>query len=687
MKQKGSNMRQNKLNQTTETSPATFGMRIERCFITMRDGVRLAATLYTPDGATEDARFPSLLELLPYRKDDGTFLEDRKRYKYFSERGYVGVRVDVRGTGASEGIADDEYTVQEGQDALEIIEWLANQSWSNGRVGMWGLSYGGFNAIQVAMLRPEALKAIVAVGATDDVYTDDIVYWNGALEFESMGRWPPSMIAMNGLPGYPDYDIDSQAAKDRFEHEPWVFHWLRAQRDGPYWRRMSLRPRYDAINIPAMLIGGWLDGYPDSIPRMVQHMKAPVKGIIGPWPHAWPNEVTPGPQLDSNFEILRWWDYWLKDLNSGVTDEPPLALYIQRYYPPGVDVELIPGQWRFEEEWPIKRVVEEQWFPQPEGKLANTLAEGFTCGFEDHPTTGTASRYRLPHNPAELSGDQRLDDAFSLSFTSPPLKHELEILGTPRATLYITSSAPVSNWIVRVCDIAPDGSSQLVTKAVLNGTHRDSHANPEPMVPGQICKLQLDLKVMSWVFSEGHMIRLAISNADFPNIWPGPDLTKMTLHITPQYPSQIALPVCPFEERPTPAFREPDAASPDDERRPDPVNAWKIIRDEMGKTTTVFRETKAPPYRIRRTEGQPVELYTEERRWCTTSDINPARSTLAAEAEHGVRDGDDTIVVRAQLNIESDKLAFHVKAKRELIKNGGIVRSKSWEESIPRDHL
>lgn len=680
-------MQQDRSNQAIKTSPAVFGLRVERCFITMRDGVRLAATLYMPDGAAGDDRFPALFELLPYRKDDGTFLEDKIRYRYFAERGYIGARVDVRGTGASEGVADDEYTVAEGQDALEIIEWLANQPWSNGRVGMWGLSYGGFNAIQVAMLRPPALKAIVAVGATDDVYTDDIVYWNGALEFESMGRWPPSMIAMNGLPGYPDYDVDSPAALERFEHEPWVFHWLRAQRDGPYWRRMSLRPRYQAINIPAMLIGGWLDGYPDSIPRMLQHMNVPVRGIIGPWPHAWPDEVAPGPQIDSNYEILRWWDYWLKDLDSGVLDEPPLAVYVQRCYRPGVDVDSIPGGWRYEDGWPVRRVFEEAWFPQPVGGLAATPAGAFSCDFQGQPTSGTASRYRLPHNPAELNGDQRVDDAYSLAFTGPPLEEELEILGTPRAILYVASSAPVANWIARLCDVAPDGSSQMVTKAVLNGTHRDSHADPEPMVPGQVYELKLDLKVMSWVFSKGHRIRLAISNADFPNLWPGPDPVRVTLHVSEGYPSRLLLPVCPYEERPLPDFGRPPPPSPEDRRRPEPLNEWQVIRDEMARTTTVYRQTKVPAYSIARPAGPPAELFMEERRWCTADDDDPARASLVSEAEHGVRIGDETIAVRARLDIESDRLAFHVEARRELAKNGRPVRSKSWEESIPRDHL
>jgi putative CocE/NonD family hydrolase len=674
-------------NDDRQVSQPRYGMRVERCAVPMPDGVRLAVTLYQPDGALETDRFPALLEVLPYRKDDGTVLDDAKRYAYFARRGYVGARVDVRGTGASEGVADDQYCVQEGQDALALIAWLARQPWSNGRVGMWGLSYGGFNSIQVAMLRPPALKAIVAVGATDDVYTDDIVYWNGALEFESMGRWPPSMIAMNGLPGYPDYDPDSPAARARFEQEPWLLHWLRAQRDGPYWRRMSLRPRYEVIDIPVMLIGGWLDGYPDSIPRMVEHVKAPVRAIIGPWPHAWPDEAVPGPQIDSNYEMLRWWDRWLKGFPSGIVEESSLAIYVQGYYSPDLHVRHIPGEWRCEAGWPLERVVEEVWYPQPDETLEKALPGGFSRRLECRPTMGTSSRYRLPHNPAELYADQRVDDAHSMSFTGTPLERDVEIVGHPRAVLHVSSSAAVTHWVVRLCDVAPDGSSLLVSKAVLNGTHRRSHADPEPIAPGEVVELSLDLKVVAWRFSKGHRVRLAISTADFPNIWPAPERAVVTLVVDSQHPSRLLLPVCQFEQRPDPGFRAPPPEPEQFPRRPSPVNEWQVIRDEMRQTTTVFRETVQPEHPVPDEDGEPITVYMDEKRWCVASDVEPARASLTAEAEHGVRRGGVLLVSRAHLNVESDEAAFHVVARRELIRDGEVLRSKGWEERIPRDHL
>jgi hypothetical protein len=653
----------------------------------MSDGVRLAVTLYKPGGAKANEKFPVLLEFLPYRKDDGTVLGDLKRYDYFVRRGYVGARVDVRGTGASEGVADDEYSVQEGRDALEVIAWLAAQPWSNGNVGMWGISYGGFNAIQVAMLRPPALKAIVPVDATDDVYTDDIVYWNGAMQFEAWGRWPFAMVAPNGLPGFPDYDVNSPSARDRFENEPWILQWLRQQRDGSYWRRMSLRPRYEAIEIPTLMVGGWLDGYTDSIPRMLAHMKAPTRAIIGPWPHAWPNGASPGPKIDFQHEVLRWWDYWLKGLDTGIMDEPRLAVYVQRYYPPRLDIKDVPGEWRYEEGWPIERVQEEEWYPQPEEALAQALEGNLVRHLAYKATVGTSNRYRVPHNPAELFSDQRADDAFSLSFTSAPLERGKEILGFPRAILYVSSSAPVANWIVRLCDLAPDGTSRLVSKGVLNGTHRRSHTDPEPMEPGKVYELVIDMECISWIFPPGHRIRLSVGNADFPNLWPSPASMTTSLYADAEHPSRMLLPVCPVrdEKGSVPQFRLPEARE-DQATRVAPVNQWQITRNEMEQAVTVFRETRVPEHPIP-SEGVPVTISSFERRWCTASDAEPARAKLVAEGQRLVRRGEDVIVVDSRLTLESDKTDFHVTVERELTQNGVVIRSKSWQESIPRDQV
>jgi hypothetical protein len=539
------------------------------------------------------------------------------------------------------------------------------------------------------MLRPPALKAIIPVDATDDVYTDDIVYWNGALQFESLGRWPFSMIAPNGTPGYPDYDVHTEAARQRFEDEPWIFEWLRQQRDGFYWRRMSLRPRYEAIEIPTLMIGGWLDGYTDSIPRMLAEMKAPARAIVGPWPHAWPETAKPGPNIDSRRDILRFWDHWLKGNDTGLMDEPALAVYVQRWYPPKVGVESIPGEWRYEDGWPVKRLREQAWYPRPDGSLSKGRAPraGFERTLDYKATVGTSNRYRVPHNPAELFSDQRADDAYSLSFTSAPLDADLEILGFPRAVLYISATAPVANWIVRLSDIAPDGASMLVAKGILPGTHREGHTDPKSLTPGEVYELAIDLKFNSWVFEPGHRIRLSVANADFPNIWPSPYPMTTTLYVGADRPSRVILPVCPPADRPRPDYAEPE---PEPARggatQAGPLNQWQNIRDEMTQTATVFRETLVADYPVP-SEGEPITMSHFERRWCTASDADPARAILRTEGQRKVRRGDDEVAVTSRMSIESDASAFHLKVRSEVLMNGRTVRQKDWEERIPRDGI
>ena len=393
-----------------EVSQPRFGARSVLAFIPMRDGVRLAARMVMPDRADDDERFPALLNYSPYRETEGDQLG---RYGYFAERGYVGVQFDVRGTGTSEGwTTSNEYSVQEREDALDAIAWLATQEWSNGNVGMFGSSYGGFNCTQIAMMKPTALKAIVPMHATDDVFTDDINYYDGALQFESMGRWPFSMIASMGVPAWPDYDPDTEEARYRVEHEPWIFGMMRHQRNDEFWQRMSLRPDYGAIEIPTMMIGGWLDAYTDSIPRMLERMSVPRRAIIGQWTHA---VGKPGPAFNVKPEMLRWWDHWLKGNDTGMLDEPPLAMYVNESYKPDLEIETIPGHWRATP-WPPEGIEPVTLYPQPLGALARKRHLDHESELQYKATVGMTNRYPCPHNAAELPIDQRADDAYSMTF-------------------------------------------------------------------------------------------------------------------------------------------------------------------------------------------------------------------------------------------------------------------------------
>jgi len=276
-------------------SPPTFDVVLEEAWISMKDGVRLAADLWRPKGKGDGGPFPVLLEYLPYRKTEsrgGAY----DFYAYFARRGYVVARVDIRGTGNSEGtLIPHEYSDIEQRDAEEVIAWLARQRWSSGRVGMFGISWGGFNAIHMAMRNPPALKAILAVDATDDLYQDDVHFMDGMIHVDS---WEMLMDVANSMPGPPEYRIDQKYFAERFDRPPWMLTYKRQQRDGPFWDRTALKTRYEALRIPTFLVGGWYDGYRDSIPRMLERVKAPVKAIVGAWNHTYPDEPYPKPGFD-----------------------------------------------------------------------------------------------------------------------------------------------------------------------------------------------------------------------------------------------------------------------------------------------------------------------------------------------------------------------------------------------------
>ena len=346
-------------------SPAAYGVRMERVWIPMKDGVRLAATLYMPDGAKPGEKFPVLLDYLPYRNDDGTAAGDYPKNAYFARRGYVGARVDIRGFGASEGRPTDrEYSEQEQTDGEQVIHWLATQSWSNGRVGMYGISWGGFNALQMAMRNPPELKAIIAIDATEELFHDDIHYIDGLMHVD---EFELNMDMAPGMTGAPEYTLDETVLGPRFEAAPWSLEYFRHQRDGVFWRS-PVRPLSE-IKIPCFVIGGLADGYRDSIPRMLEQVKAPMRALIGPWNHSFPNDADFGPRIEWREDAVRWWDYWLKGRDTGVLQDPKLVIFMRNYFPPNPNLESVPGEWRTEKGWPPQGQKQSTLYLQPNHTL------------------------------------------------------------------------------------------------------------------------------------------------------------------------------------------------------------------------------------------------------------------------------------------------------------------------------
>lgn len=656
-------------------SQPAYDFGIETGWITMPDGVRLSTTYYKPVPLVPDEKFPVVFEFLPYRKDDSGYIGTYALYTYFVRRGYIMVRVDIRGTGSSEGIFPlREYSEQELDDAVEIIDRLSKMPGSNGRVGMWGISWGGFNAIQVAMRRPPALKAILAAMATDDLYHDDVHYMDGAFHVDEWAFWFDHAKA---IPRSPDYPLDEAYFKERFESYPGLLTYLKQQKDGEFWRRNSLRWQYDKIQIPCYLIGGLLDGYRDSVPRMLENMKVPIKAEIGPYNHSWPDDGIPGPNYEWRHEAVRWWDNWLKDIDTGVTADPRLALFMREGHAPDSNLQTTPGHW-ITTDWPIPGTTWQKLFPAENHGLLESPEKPGEEGLRYVPTYGISTGLWW----GEPTGDMRPDDAGSLVFDSPPLNKSFAIAGFPQVFLRVSADAPLAHWVARLEDIQPDGTVSLVAGALLNGAQRNSRIDPEPLVPGETYDLGFDLHFTTWTFQAGHRIRLSVSNSLFPMIWPTPYPMTTRLFIGTGE-TRVELPVVPEEKRPAPRFERPqpretrtDALDLGGEVWPQGFYQW---RRDLWKGTVGVEWHGSSRYEI-----GGVGFESTEKNDYETSDNSPAASRFLGEDSDRIRLPDRNIYLLTTVDIRSEEKSFEVIFVRQVYLNDKLLRRKEWQVTIPR---
>jgi uncharacterized protein len=644
-----------------------------RAWIPLADGTRLAARLWLP----EQLPAPALLEALPYRMDDLTASYSSEYERLCREGGLAVARVDLRGTGSSGGIASDEYPAQEQSDLGEVIAWLSSQDWSTGRVGMYGTSYSGFNSIQMAIERPPALHAICAIYATDDRYTDDVHYTGGALRALDLVDYVLYMAALVVLPPVPS--LVGEGWRDEWierveRSEPWLLRWLEEQLDGPYWRHGSLRPGYDRIACPTMLVGGWADGYRNNTFRTFEALRCPKQLLVGPWSHMSPATSLPGPHLDLVPELVRWFRRWLCDEDNGVEQDPPIRVFVRRSTRPEPDLAEVRGSWRFESGWPLERARDEVLVPD----------DRETRELEIRGDVGASAWIscagRLPWGQAV---DQREDDARSLCYEWGPLETELEILGHPRLALTIASSTPIGYLSAKLCDVFPDGTSALVTRGIMNLAHRRSSTAPEPLDPGSVEPVELELEATSWVFEEGHSIRLSLAGADWPNVWPPPASGTLTIDSR-----RLALTVPRIEGEPrvsdSPQFvpspgEDPHAAATSTEQ---PPVEWRVERDVLGRAAEAVVSHGAVY------EGDlesKVEEAYEGRVGVSTTD--PGHAWAKASCRYVLRWPEAECATEAHLDLRSDADAYHVVVDvvaEELGEPGIGRRERRFERTIPR---
>ena len=533
---------------------------VETEWIVLSDGTRLAARVWLPEGA---GPVPAILEYLPYRLSAGTQSGDHQQMGWFAGHGYAAVRVDIRGTGNSDGICVDEYSEQEQFDGLEVIAWMAAQPWCDGKVGMVGTSWSGFNGLQLAARTPPALGAVISIYASDDRYADDVHYRGGLVLPMDMAQWANCMLSWNALP--PDPEIAGEGWRElwreRLEHTPnFVEQWVGHQLRDDYWRQGSACESYAAIRCPVMAIGGWTDGYTDAVFRLLAHLDVPRRGLVGPWGHNAPVHGEPAPAVGSLGECVRFFDRWLKGIDNGLAEEPMLIAWLQDSVSPRAPYDERPGRWVAEASWPPATARELRLHLTAGHGLGHVPGERTVLAVRGAQTTGLdGGAWCADGHSDDLPFDQRADDGRSLCFDSRPLNEPLEILGHAQADLTLISDRPLALVSVRLCEVLPGGASLLVTRGQLNLTHREGHDRVVPLVPGEPFAVRVPLDAIGHRFAAGSQLRVALSPTYWPLAWPSPEAVTLGV-VTAE--SSIALPrhdasvapavpeLCPPEEPP-----------------------------------------------------------------------------------------------------------------------------------------
>jgi len=552
--------------------------------VPMRDGVRLAVNVVRPRAP---GRYPVVLLYWPYGKEPAP---------YFAQRGYVAVFAEGRGTGTSEGVMADYFDAQSFRDGYDLVEWAARQAWSTGKVGMWGISYGAINATRVAALKPPHLTAISVNSSYANFYGDH--WFPGGVRSNHPYVWHGASNVLATMLRGPVYD-DGKGGKVVD-----LARWQRHQADNrwkdffppqwehttydDYWKEKDLRSKYADFAVPTLQFANVFDharnhdeAYQNYL--VLRAKQVPQKLIVGPWTHG---GFGPAHVVDFERTTLAWFDHFLKGVDNGITREPPVTLFVMRE-----------NAWRSEEDWPIARTRPTPFYLNASGELGTAPPTGESLvtsrRFTYRPWVGSAAgpygtwfdaRYT---DYLELP-DQRVDEAESLTFTTAPLTEDTEVTGMAEITFFATSSAPSTDFTIKLSDVMPDGRSELVTRGWINSSYRESNVNPRrpedwtvvpptPITPGKLYRYRVTLQNVAYRFGRGHRIRATIASSDWPSNWPNPNPARNEIRFESpdgREASQLVLPIVPARETPLPEptlallpAPVPPAATADDGQR------------------------------------------------------------------------------------------------------------------------
>ena len=632
---------------------------LEPVWIPVAPNLRLAARLWIPEGAPGE-RFPVVFEYIPYRTHDSYRPLDDHWGPQLAAGGVAFARVDIRGSGDSDGVLKDEYLASEQEDGVRIIAWLARQPWCNGSVGMRGLSWGGFSTLQVAALAPPGLKAIMPMCATDMRFWNDAHYVGGAPGLTNL-KWAAGFEMV--MSGPPDPAVVGERWREmwrrRAEATPSIAaRWLEHQTNDAYWRHGSVGLDYGAIKCPVYLVDGWADSYAESAERLLRGLKVPKKALFGPWGHIYPDLAFPGPGLDWAYEELRWWRHWLAGQDTGVMDGPAFRFYMPYAKPADTRMKALPGRWASEAAWPSPNIRPRTFYLAP-SRLQDAPPPPSRLTYVADRVVGLTKPEWIPYAVAELPRDQRPDDARSLVFDGEPLAAPLEILGVPVVSVRVSSDRPSARLAARLCEVHPDGTSTLVTSGILDLAFRHGpETRPEPLTPSETYAIDLPLTVMAHRFDTGSIVRLSLSESLWPLVWPSPEIVTLDLALGQ---ARLVLPVRPIPDQEA-AF--PIPVTYPDFSRGDPVlqidekggtvqvhGAWPDQASKVAGVGTTLSGS-GPDMELSMREGAP-----ETCRWIVTQNSRFVR-------------GDWNCEMRVRIEMTSDKTHYVVREQFVALENG-----------------
>lgn len=659
-------------------------MLIPHAWIDLPDGSRLGCRMWLPNGV-DGAPVPAVLEYVPYRKDDGTYVRDSTLHPGLSERGYACVRVDMRGSGSSDGVLTDEYSHQEMDDGEAVIEWIAAQPWCDGNVGMIGISWGGITGLQMATRQPEALKAVVALGSTDARYYDDGGYYMGAMIGQTIG-WAALMLGYNSRPPVPAHYGEGwrELWMRRLADAPMFLGiFLEHQREDDYWMRGTVAADYEAISTPIFAVSGHADCWPNTVPRLMANLAGPRQGLQGAWAHRYPQMAVPGPAIDFMPEVERWFDRWLKGDDNEDEVAPLYRVFLQDHVPPQTFYADRPGRWLAFDEWPSADVAEATW------KL-----DELTSGPEDAAydicspqTVGMDGGEYMPwfnFGPGpELPDDQRVDDEGSACFDTAPLTEALSIVGNARLHATVTTNASQALLAARLCAVDPDGRSTFIARGIVNLSQRHSKAEPEPLSPGRPADVVIEFDHVGYTVPVDHRLRLALSTSYWPMAWPSP--TYSTVTVDPG--SELVVPVwsgsstqrdrVSFNPAPQPAASPVEQVRPHDEQRRrfvDETTGRHVLQIDTDNGCTSITELAA---QVDSGATQKYSIHSDD--------------PLSAEAEYRFRwawqMGDVAVETIASTRMWCTETTFEVEAEIVASEHDVEVFRRPIRESYPRDHF